>query len=332
MPAPAPDDAPARRFGWKPRVFASAAVGLGLAGLVFGAVNAVELVLDALGKMHGFDVSAALVPLADAALVPDEVEEPVEIEEPPHEEKPVAPPVAAPPPVLDAGRDAGPPDVGAPVAAAVVDAGSDASFVAPPRLHACNPELVRRMETFYDRSTSFRATFDQELFVGAYGTTTRSHGSLVVAKPGRMSWYYDEPESSRIVSDGQTVSVYEAPNKHLFRVPAASSPYPGAFAFLTGVTPLSTVFELSGRAASADGVMDVPGMCVVIGTPTSLTRAYQRVIFYIDRVTFQIRRVMIFDREGDRNVIDLSDLSPHVPVDPDQFAFTPPPDTIVVGR
>jgi hypothetical protein len=121
------------------------------------------------------------------------------------------------------------------------------------------------------------------------------------------------------------VLVYEAPNKHAYRVPAGSSPYSGAFAFLTGQAPLTLVFDFVSRAVE-------PDICLLSGSPRSLTRAYQRVVFVVDRVTLQVVRVVIFDRAGDENRIDLMDRAFDVPIDPEQFVFVPPSDTIVVGR
>jgi outer membrane lipoprotein carrier protein len=306
---PARDEAPAPPAPWKSRAAVVVVVGLALAGLVFGAARTLEIVMNLLDGMRELHVSARLAPAeeSDAAYAPDAADEPV-----PDLVADMS--VDAEPAVLDrrpidAGRDAGSPDAGRFVARAVVEAGIDVRVPARPRLHPCDVELAHRVETFYAATASFAATFVQELHVSALGSTTRSHGSLVIERPGKMSWSYDEPAGSRIVSDGQTVSVYEAPNKQLFRVPAINSPYPGAFAFLTGQAPFTALFSFAARSGD-----------------------YEKVLFYVDRATLQVQRVVILDRQGDHNQIDLVDPSTDVPVDEAQFVFAPPADTIVVGR
>jgi outer membrane lipoprotein carrier protein len=314
-------------MAWGFRAAITVVIGLAVGGFVLGAVNTVELAMHTLGKLHGFHASAVVASTQTPAVPAPADDEDEDVPPPPK----ASPPVTATPPVLpvieavavDAGYDFGRADVGPPARVAdLVDAS-----LAPvtPRRAPCNPELAHRVEALYAPVTSFKARFDQELFVRALGSGTRSHGTLLIAKPGKMSWSYDDPEDSRIVSDGETVLVYEAPNKHAFRVPAGSSPYPGAFAFLTGQVPFTLVFDFASRAAE-------PDMCILSGTPRGLTRAYQRVVFVVDRITLQVVRVVIFDRAGDENRIDLTDPVLDAPIDPGELVFVPPSDTIVVGR
>jgi outer membrane lipoprotein-sorting protein len=334
MPPPAREEAPASRVDGRVRAGIFFAALVALAGVVLLGLNALGLVMSAIGGLHGFR-AADLPPRPVAAVETPAALDASDEQEmaPPPTSSPIDIPELGPtsPSRADAGHDAGQVDAGRRRARLLLDAGVDASPGRPVRSVACNADLAQRVEATYASSSTFRATFDQELVVGALGSVTHSHGSLIVAKPGMMSWSYDDPENSRIVSDGQTVAVYEAPNKHLFRVPAASSPYPGAFAFLTGAAPLTALFDFTVGHVM-DGMDPMPDVCVLVGTPIGLTRAYRKVLFYIDQVTVLVRRVMIFDRGGDRNRIDLLDLTMGVPVEPDQFVFVPPADTIVVGR
>ena len=326
MPDPARDDAPAPTR-WKVRAAVSLVIGLAAVGIVVGLVNTVDLAIGLFGKFPAFHLSARLFPdsTSEAPSAPPDVPE----ETPPDPVRRVAPPpvlVSADTPPVDAGRDTRI-DTVATAATPLVDAAAEVALIPAPRRARCNADIVPRVDSLYGRTVSFHSRFEQKLLVHALSSSTLSRGSLLVAKPARMSWTYDDPEDSRIVSDGQTVSVYEAPSKHLFRVPVQSSPYPGAFAFLTGQALLGDLFDFAWRVEGPD-----EGLCVLIGSPRSFTRAYQRVLFYVDRVSLQVGRVVIVDSAGDTNRIDLIDPSFDVPVADDAFAFTTPPDTIVVGR
>jgi outer membrane lipoprotein carrier protein len=303
-----------------------------LAGVIFAGILAVSDMLEMLGRVHAprsatGDVAPiahherprAAEPLVEKAPVPAEA---------PEAEFAAAAIAETTEPAIDAGHDAiaeaGAPTVRSLGVGSVLDAAADAR----PPLLPCRPDLARAVDDVYSPIASYRASFDQVLTVSALGTTTESHGVLVTARPGMMSWAYDDPEDSRILSDGQTVTVYEAPNKHLFRVPAASSPYPGAFAFLTGQGPLRALFDFIAQGGDSVG----RGSCLLIGTPRALTRAYSRVLYLVDRRTAEVRRVVIVDRAGDQNKIDLRDPVTNADVSADQFTFAPPIDTIVVGR
>ncbi len=313
--------------GWRVGAAGWLVVGLAAAGLIFGVVKTVDLAMGMLGNFHGLHPSARLVPV-DASSAPS-----VQLDVPAETLTPEAVRAASPPPArvwaeappVDAGHDAGNDDVA--TAAPPFDAGADVALMPAPRRAHCNADIVHRVDAFYAPTVSFRSRFEQELSVHALNSSTQSRGSLLVAKPGRMIWTYDDPEDSRIVSDGRTVSVYEAPSKHLFRVPVQSSPYPSAFAFLTGQASLGDLFDFATRVEGPD-----KAVCVLIGAPRSFTRAYKRVLFFVDRASLQVGRVVIIDTAGDENRIDLIDPSLDVPVADDAFAFTPPSDTIVVGR
>jgi outer membrane lipoprotein carrier protein len=189
-------------------------------------------------------------------------------------------------------------------------------------------QVVDQVQAVYDKTSTFKSEFNQTFLVKAYNMTKESHGHVVFQKPGKMDWSYDSPAGNRVVSDGTTLRVYESANKQLYEQAVNTSQYPAALSFLTGQGRLSTSFNFDLRAG--EGPLGFPGGYVLIGTPITPTPAYQKVLFYVDKQTMQIRRVLILDGQSNRNRFDFID--PHVnePVDPNQFVFVPPPDTTVV--
>ena len=189
-------------------------------------------------------------------------------------------------------------------------------------------EVVTKVQAFYDQTRSFKSEFNQTFLVKAYNETKRSHGTVVFVKPGKMDWNYDNPAGNRVVSDGTTLKVYEAANKQLYEQAVASSQYPAALSFLTGQGQLSTSFDFELRPG--EGPLGFPGGYVLIGVPKTATAAYQKVLFYVDKASMQIRSVLILDGQSNRNRFDFVAPQVNLPVDPNQFVFVPPPDTTVV--
>jgi outer membrane lipoprotein carrier protein len=189
-------------------------------------------------------------------------------------------------------------------------------------------DVVNAVQAFYNKTTSFKSEFNQTFLVKAYSMTKRSHGRVVFVKPGKMDWSYDDPAGNRVVSDGTTLRVYEAANSQVYEQPVATSQYPAALSFLTGQGQLSSSFDFELRAG--EGQLGFPGGYVLIGTPKTPTSAYQKVLFYVDKESMQIRRVLILDGQSNQNRFDFVD--PHVnePVDPNQFVFVAPPNTTIV--
>jgi outer membrane lipoprotein carrier protein len=221
---------------------------------------------------------------------------------------------------------------GFPLAASIAQA-DDAPAATPTPAATPGPlppvqTVVDQVQSFYNKTTSFKSDFTQTFVVKAYNMTKTSRGTVVFKKPGKMDWQYSEPLGNRVVSDGTTLRVYEAANKQLYEQPVGTSQYPAALSFLTGQGNLSDSFDFELRDGA--GAMSFPGGYVLIGTPKTATPAYQKVLFYVDKQSMQIRRVLILDGQSNRNRFDFLNPQVNTSVDPNQFVFVAPPDTTVI--
>ncbi len=187
--------------------------------------------------------------------------------------------------------------------------------------------LVTRVQGFYDKTTSYHCDFTQEFWVKAYNQKKSSRGKVIFAKPGKMHWSYDDPKDNKVISDGMQLRVYEAANKQLYEQGIDKSQYPAALSFLTGNGKLSEHFNFELFEGEQ---MNFPGGFVLVGAPKQATAAYQKVIFYVDKQTAQVRRVMVLDAQGNRNRFDFQNPRVNEPVPPNHFTFTPPPGTSIV--
>ncbi|HEY1698071.1 MAG TPA: outer membrane lipoprotein carrier protein LolA [Polyangiaceae bacterium] len=229
------------------------------------------------------------------------------------------------------------------LAALLVTSGSTAFAADPPPAAAaatpgasgCLPasptadQAVACVQKVYDASQTFTSDFSQKFWVKAYNQEKSSHGHVTFAKPGKMHWTYDDPQSSgnRVVSDGSVIKVYEASNKQMYEQPVDKSQYPAALSFLTGTGKLSDSFTFEVKTGEE---MKFPGGLVLLGTPKAATPAYSKVLFYVDSGTSQVRRVMIIDGQGNRNRFDFDAPKVNVPTPADMFQFTPPPGTSII--
>jgi len=186
---------------------------------------------------------------------------------------------------------------------------------------------VDRVQAFYDKTQTFRSKFEQEFLVKAYNQKKTSTGTVTIQKPGMMDWTYDSPAGNRVVSDGKTIKVYEAANHQMYEQPIDKSQYPAALSFLTGTGKLGDTFNFSLFSGEQ---MNFPGGQVLVGTPKVATPAYQKVFFYIDMQTAQVRRVMVLDGQGNRNRFAFIEPRVNEKVAPETFVFTPPAGTQIV--
>ena len=187
--------------------------------------------------------------------------------------------------------------------------------------------VLTKVQSFYDKTTSFTAEFSQEFFVKSHNVKKQSKGKVTFAKPGKMHWDYSEPKDNKVVSDGAILKVYEAANKQMFEQNVDKSQYPAALSFLVGGGKLGEVFNFELYEGAA---MNFPGGQVLVGTPKTPSPAYQKVLFYVDTQSSQIRRVLIVDGQGNRNRFDFENPKVNETVTDDRFKFTPPAGTQVI--
>ena len=185
---------------------------------------------------------------------------------------------------------------------------------------------MNRVQAFYDKTQTFKAGFKQRYVVKAYDKTKDSAGSVIFEKPGKMSWRYTS-NGNRVVSDGQVIKVYEKENKQMYEQQLSKSPYPAALAFLTGQGKLKQNFKFTKQDSKQ---MKFESGYVLAGDPLQPTAAYEKVFFYVDAQTYQVRRVLIVDAQGNRNRFDFITSEVNTKPPQGEFAFTPPPGTQVI--
>jgi outer membrane lipoprotein carrier protein len=186
---------------------------------------------------------------------------------------------------------------------------------------------VARVQANYEKVRAFRARFKQDYWVKAYDQRKKSTGAVVFARPGKMSWAYDEPKGNRVVSDGKLLRVYEESSKQLFEQPVDKSQYPQALGFLTGESKLAETFTFE---ASEGASMNFPGGIVLVATPKQPLASVQKVLLYVDAATHYVRRVLLLDAQGNRNRFDFDDVKLDEAIDAREFVFNAPAGTTVI--
>ncbi len=184
-------------------------------------------------------------------------------------------------------------------------------------------EVADNVQKFYDKSKSFKAGFKQRYQVKAYNKQKDSKGVVVFQKPGKMSWRYTN-NGNRVVSDGKIIKIYEAENKQMYEQSMEKSQYPAALAFLVGGGNLKKSFKLRKLNAQQ---MKFEGGFVLEGVPKDPTPAYTKILLYVDAGTYQVRRVLLLDAQGNRNRFDFLGPAINEKIPSGEFAFKPPAGT-----
>ncbi|MFO0630775.1 MAG: outer-membrane lipoprotein carrier protein LolA [Polyangiales bacterium] len=187
-------------------------------------------------------------------------------------------------------------------------------------------QVAQRIQDFYDRTTDFQADFVQLSRNRLYGEERRA-GHVLFRKPGRMRWNYSAPHSDVIVTNGTTLWAYQADERQAVQQTLQQSQLPTAIAFLAGTGRLTDSFTF--RLLDANQFRFPDGYVLEL-RPTTPQPTYERIVFYVDRGSFQVVRTAVIDAQGNQNRFDFSHPQVNMNISEATFSWSPPAGTSIV--
>lgn len=196
---------------------------------------------------------------------------------------------------------------------------------------SCAERVADRIQQRYDAIRDIEARFEQRtrsvtLGGSSLGDDAPARGRVVIAKPGRMRWAYEEPAPSLVVSDGQVMWLYDPVAGEASKVAVDQGYLSGAaLQFLMGEGRLRDAFEVSAETCAADGEAPVE-LELLPREPTS----YERMRMRADPRTGDILATEVVDVFGNVTSVSFQDVQVDRSPGDDVFRFDPPDDVTVV--
>ncbi|MCH7600284.1 MAG: outer membrane lipoprotein carrier protein LolA [Myxococcales bacterium] len=197
----------------------------------------------------------------------------------------------------------------------------------PPPEGSCRDAAVAALQQRYESATDLRADIVQTTRSVALGANVSeqmiSKGTIVFAKPGKMRWSYEEPEPSLVVSDGETLWIYDPVFREAQKLPATEGYLSGAAVqFLLGKGTLERDFEISALSCE-------PAIAELRFRPRKLS-AYEKLHVHVNLQTGDLLKTTVFFVLG--NVTEVAFFNIELNVDPPAslFRFDPPADVRVI--
>ena len=192
----------------------------------------------------------------------------------------------------------------------------------------CAEAVAQRVQQHYDSVRDLRARFVQTTERVALGgspqASLESRGEVQFAKPGRMRWSYEAPAPSLVVSDGQTLWIYDPAAREVQQLPLGPGYLSGAaIQFLLGEGRLLDEFEVAAHGCGGSEVQ-------LVLTPRRDSQ-YERLELRADPKTGAVRETVVVDLLGNRTTIALSKLRANSNPDPGLFRFVPPAGPRVIS-
>ncbi len=209
---------------------------------------------------------------------------------------------------------------------AFAGAGIRADWIAPAQSSDLN-EVIDGLQRKYSRMQGLAADFVQ-VYAGADGRVVREAGQLLLKRPRKARWEYSSPERKLFVSDGKNVFfyVYGEMNATASSLKETADPQI-PFLFLLGRGNLRRDFSRI-EIASGEPAM-AAGSRVLRLFPKRAPEEFKQLLVEVSTVSFEVRRMVIFERSGARMDFLLSNVRENYIAPDSQFQFSAPPGVTV---
>jgi len=181
--------------------------------------------------------------------------------------------------------------------------------------------LLRRVDEHYNRLTSLKARYT-ERYVGM-GLDRTESGTLLLKKPGRMRWSYDQPEGKVFVLDGKFAWFYTPGDAQVQRLPAKQlDDLRSPLRFLLGHTQLKKELVNLTITNDAHGIH-------IAGVPKGMEQRLHRLTLDVTS-SGEIQHMKLEEVDGASTEFTFTQVTENIPTREADFVFSPPAGVTVV--
>jgi outer membrane lipoprotein carrier protein len=187
--------------------------------------------------------------------------------------------------------------------------------------------LAEKVDARYDHMRTLAAQFS-ETYSGAGMSRTES-GTLLLKKPGRMRWDYDQPRPKLFLADGQTAWFYVPGEQQARRTPVKQlDDLRSPLRYLLGKTKLER--ELEGLSFAPDQKPAAAGDRVLRGIPKGMKERVAQTLLEVTPDGLIVRMV-VEELDGSTTEFRFLQQQENVEIPDARFRFVPPPGVEVVA-
>jgi outer membrane lipoprotein carrier protein len=195
-------------------------------------------------------------------------------------------------------------------------------FMAPGLARAQDADaLLHRVDEHYNRLTSLKARYT-ERYVGM-GLDRTESGTLLLKKPGRMRWNYDQPEGKLFVLDGKFAWFYTPGDAQVQRLPAKQlDDLRSPLRFLLGHTQLKKELVNLTVTNDAHGIH-------IAGVPKGMEQRLHRLTLDVTS-TGEIQHMKLEEVDGASTEFTFTQVTENISTREADFVFSPPAGVTIV--
>ena len=186
--------------------------------------------------------------------------------------------------------------------------------------------IADKVDQRYNHMQTLEAQF-AERYSGA-GMTRKESGTLLLKKPGRMRWDYDEPRPKMFLTDGSTAWFYVPGEKQVRRTPVKQiEDLHSPLRYLLGKSKLEK--EFVGLAIVTDAKPVNAGDIVLRGQPKGMQEQVSETLLEVTPEGM-ITRIVVEGTDGSVTEFRFLQQKENVQIADARFKFVPPPGVEVI--
>ena len=183
-------------------------------------------------------------------------------------------------------------------------------------------DIVTRIQERYQSISSFAGSFVQVSFRSdADSEPVNAEGIVSYLRPGRMRWDYRLPEEQLLVTDGETVWLYDPLLENVTVQKLSRISEGTVLDFLLGVGDLREDFQ--PRITSRELLHDSNSLIIEL-EPRKKLANIDFIQLEVHPKTYYMKTLIIMDLQGNYRTISLKSMNYNIPLEPDQFVFQIP--------
>lgn len=180
--------------------------------------------------------------------------------------------------------------------------------------------IAQDVQKVYDNIQDFSADFTQIYHSVSLDAERSSNGHVYFKKAGKMRWDYAKPNERYLISDGDTLWIYEPEFAQYYSQPLENAQLPSALRFLMGDGKLVDDFHIALKKENKK-------QATLELKPKKKNAQFSKLHFVVNLEDTKIVEVSVFDALGNINTLSFQKMQYNQKLPDSGFDFVPPKGT-----
>jgi outer membrane lipoprotein carrier protein len=188
--------------------------------------------------------------------------------------------------------------------------------------------LLQLIQTQYQSIQSFSGHFVQTSHrTNSENVPRKAEGTVSYKRPGKMRWLYAPPEEQLLVTNGETLWLFDPLLENVTVQKLAKLTDGTALSFLLGLGDLNADFK---RRKISKSLLENPDGLIVELVPNKQTANLAFIQLEVHPDTYNLQKIALMDQQGNYRTIALDSINYNLVLEDKFFEFEVTPDMEVI--